>query len=356
MGRPVLIMAGGTGGHIYPALAVAQHLRGQGVPLLWLGSRQGLETRIVPQAGIPLLTIAVSGLRGRGVASLLTAPFKLLLAVTQALFLLGRNRPAAALGMGGFASGPGGFAAWLLRIPLLLHEQNAVLGLTNRLLAPLATRLLEAFPGVFAGRPALHTGNPVRAEILDVPPPDRRAEYGERRHLLVLGGSQGARALNEMMPRALQHLGDLGLKVWHQSGVEKLADTVARYRRSGHDARVDGYIERMEEAYAWADLVVCRAGALTIAELSAAGVASILIPYPHAVDDHQLVNARFLTEADAAVLLPERDLAPESLARLVRDVMEKKDRMQRMARAARARARADAAERIALACAELRCA
>lgn len=356
MGRPVLIMAGGTGGHIYPALAVALHLRGRGVPLLWLGSRHGLEARIVPQAGIPLLTIAVSGLRGRGIGPLLTAPFKLLLAVTHALLLLGRNRPAAALGMGGFASGPGGLAAWLLRVPLLLHEQNAVLGLTNRLLAPLATRLLEAFPGVFAGRSALHTGNPVRAEILDVPSPDRRADYGGRSHLLVLGGSQGARALNEVMPRALQSLGDLGLRVWHQSGVEKLADTVACYQRFGVDARVDGYIERMEEAYAWADLVVCRAGALTIAELSAAGIASILIPYPHAVDDHQSVNARYLTDADAAVLLPECDLAPESLARLVRAVMEEKDRMRRMAQAARARARTDAAEQIARACAELVCA
>ncbi|MGQ0657046.1 MAG: undecaprenyldiphospho-muramoylpentapeptide beta-N-acetylglucosaminyltransferase [Chromatiales bacterium] len=351
MSRPILIMAGGTGGHVYPALAVALHLRELGVPLLWLGSRHGLETRIVPEVGIPLLTIAISGLRGHGLPTLLAAPFKLLLAIAQALLLLGRNRPAAALGMGGFASGPGGLAAWMLRVPLLLHEQNAVLGLTNRLLAPLAVRLMEAFPGTFARKAAARTGNPVRAEILTVPA--QRPAHRTRTHLLVLGGSQGARALNQVLPQALQQLGDLRLEVWHQSGAEKLQDATARYLEAGLQVRIDPYIERMDEAYAWADLVVCRAGAMTVAELSAAGVASVLVPYPHAADDHQTANARYLSEPGAAVLIPESELTPGRLATVIRRLIEDGGQMLRMAEAARAQARADATEKVAQACIEV---
>lgn len=354
MNRPILIMAGGTGGHVYPALAVAAHLRERGVPLLWLGTRGGLEARLVPQAGYRLLTIAVSGLRGKSLARLLSAPFKLMLALAQSLVVIGRARPAAVLGMGGFASGPGGVAAWLLRVPLLLHEQNAIAGLTNRALAPLATRLMEAFPGAFAGRRALHTGNPVRGEIAALTPPQGRLDGRTGRlRLLVLGGSQGARALNLLMPPAMKILGSQAPEVWHQTGSAHLDLTRARYAQAGVAGRVEPYIERMDEAYAWADIVLCRAGAMTIAELAAAGVAAILVPFPHAADDHQSANARFLSEAGAAWMVAERDLDAPRLAELLRPLAADRASTIRMAERARALAIPDAGERVARMCLEV---
>lgn len=367
-GKPILIMAGGTGGHIYPALAVATRLRELGVPLLWLGSRHGMETRIVPQAGITLLTIAIAGLRGRGALALLAAPFKLLGAVAHALVLLSRARPAAVLGMGGFASGPGGLAAWLLRVPLLLHEQNAILGFTNRMLAPLAARLMEAFPGAFADARAMHTGNPVRSAIASVAAPAERVLHGNARRLLVLGGSQGARTLNQRVPAALALLATGNendgappassaakhrIEVWHQAGRDKLEFTRVAYANAGVTARVDAYIENMHEAYAWADLVLCRAGAMTIAELSAAGAASVLVPYPHSVDDHQSANARYLVDAGAAVLLSERELTAPRLAALIDDLFGEPQRLIEFAEAARRVGRPQATEQVAQACLEV---
>lgn len=362
MSRPVLIMAGGTGGHIFPALAVARHLRDRGVPLLWLGSRAGMENRIVPQAGFRLLTVAVTGLRGRGVLAMFCAPFKLLLALSQALLLMLRNRPAAVLGMGGFASGPGGLAAWLLRVPLLLHEQNAVLGFTNRLLAPLATRLMEAFPGAFHRPDAVHTGNPVRAEIAAIPLPEDRAREAGRMRVLVLGGSQGARVLNDIVPAALAELKKFAadgrqpvataIEVWHQAGAGKVAHTRDAYARAAIDASVDEFIEAMEAAYAWADLVICRAGAMTIAELSAAGVASVLVPYPYAVDDHQTANAAYLTAAQAAMLIPERELTPLGLAAIIGELSAEPRKLMRMAVAARRAGRPQATDDVARHCME----
>jgi UDP-N-acetylglucosamine--N-acetylmuramyl-(pentapeptide) pyrophosphoryl-undecaprenol N-acetylglucosamine transferase len=362
MSRPILIMAGGTGGHIFPALAVARRLRERGVPLLWMGSRAGMENRIVPQAGIRLLTVAVTGLRGRGALALLSAPFKLLLALSQALLLMLRNRPAAVLGMGGFASGPGGLAAWLLRVPLLLHEQNAVLGYTNRLLAPLATRLMEAFPGTFQRPDVVHTGNPVRAEIAAIVPPEDRAREAGRMRILVLGGSQGARVLNDIVPAALVELriaadgrrpAATAIEVWHQAGAGKLAHTRDAYARAGIEARVDEFIAAMETAYAWADLVICRAGAMTIAELSAAGVASVLVPYPHAVDDHQTANAGYLTAVQAALLIPEDDLTPQGLAAVIRELSAEPRELLRMAIAARRAGRPQATDEVAELCMEI---
>jgi UDP-N-acetylglucosamine--N-acetylmuramyl-(pentapeptide) pyrophosphoryl-undecaprenol N-acetylglucosamine transferase len=361
--RPVLIMAGGTGGHIFPALAVANRLRECGVPLLWMGSRGGMENRIVPQAGIRLLTIAVTGLRGRGALALLAAPFRLLLALSQAVLLMLRNRPAAVLGMGGFVSGPGGLAAWLLRVPLLLHEQNAVLGLTNRLLAPLATRLMEAFPGAFNRPAAVHTGNPVRAEIVALAPPEERPREADRMHVLVLGGSQGARVLNDIVPAALTELRNdaadvrqpvaAKIDVWHQAGAGKLDDTRDTYARAGIAARVEAFIEKMDAAYAWADLVICRAGAMTIAELSAVGVASVLVPYPYAVDDHQTVNAGYLTAAQAALRVPENEFTAQRLAGLIRDLCAEPQQLLRMASAARRVGKRNATNDVAELCMEV---
>ena len=351
--RPILIMAGGTGGHVFPALAVAAELGRAGVPVTWLGTRRGLEARVVPEAGYPVVWVRVSGLRGKGLARRLAAPFMLAVALLQSLWIMLRLRPRAVLGMGGFVTGPGGVAAWLTRRPLLIHEQNAVAGLTNRLLAPLARCVMEAFPGALPARfRPRHTGNPVRAEIAAVAPPEQRlAGRGGAMRLLVVGGSLGAQALNETLPQALARLPmSLRPQVRHQCGERHLDATRGHYAAAGVDAEVIPFIADMAEAYAWADLVVCRAGALTVAELAAAGCASILVPYPHAVDDHQTANARYLSDAGAAELLPQSRLAPEVLAEHLRDLAQDRGRLLDMARAARDRARPGAAREVAELC------
>ena len=356
MSRPILIMAGGTGGHVYPALAVAECLHQQGVPLFWLGTRRGLEARVVPQRGIELLTISIAGLRGKGLMTRLLAPVRILLALWQSLRVLMKTRPAAVLGMGGFVSGPGGLAAWLLRIPLLIHEQNAIPGLTNRLLAPLAWRVMEAFPGSMpAVRQAQYTGNPVREEILALPQPVERMvsrEGGMR--LLVLGGSQGARCLNELLPKVLtgivQACAGEQIRVRHQTGSSGEAATREAYRKLGIEAEVTAFIEDMAGAYAWADLVVCRAGAMTIAELAAVGVGSVLVPYPHAVDDHQRANAAWLCEVGAARMLMEDESLTSGLTQALRELVVDAPARLRMAEAARARACPGAARQVAAEC------
>ena len=349
--RPVLIMAGGTGGHVFPALAVADELRARGAAVSWLGTRRGLEARVVPAAGYALHTVRVSGLRGRGVLRLLAAPFMLSLAVLQALLIQLRLQPCAVLGMGGFASGPGGIVAWLLRKPLLVHEQNSVAGTTNRWLAPLAHTVMVAFPGSLPGRYApQHTGNPVRGPILDVAPPEQR--YATRTgalRVLVVGGSLGAHALNVTLPAALAQLADPP-EVLHQTGSSEIGQVRAAYAGNAVAARVEAFIENMADAYAWADVVVCRSGALTIAELAVVGVASILVPFPHATDDHQTGNARFLSEAGAALLLPQEQLTPEHLAALLGDFAGQRGRLLEMAQRARALAMPGAAQRVAELC------
>ena len=354
--RPVLIMAGGTGGHVFPALAVAQELTALGVPVSWLGTRRGLEARLVPAAGYPLAAIRVSGLRGRGLLHLLAAPFMLLLALSQAAVVLRRVRPMAVLGMGGFAAGPGGLVAWLLRRPLLIHEQNSVPGTTNRLLAPLARRVLEGFPGSLPAkyRP-LHTGNPVRADIAALPEPEARfAGRPAALRLLVIGGSLGAQALNRVVPQAIARL-PLAERpqIHHQTGRSEMAAVQQQYQGFECVARVEAFIEDMAAAYAWADLVVCRAGALTVAELAAAGVASILVPFPHATDDHQTGNANYLVTAGAAILLPQSDLDAAGLAGLLAGYRGQRAALLNMARRARQLARPDAAHRVAEVCLEV---
>ncbi|HET7844480.1 MAG TPA: undecaprenyldiphospho-muramoylpentapeptide beta-N-acetylglucosaminyltransferase, partial [Xanthomonadales bacterium] len=283
---PVLIMAGGTGGHIFPGIAVAKALVARGIEVLWLGSTGGLESTIVPAAGLPFEGVEIAGLRGKGWGARLAGPWRLMRAIFAARRIVARAKPRSALALGGFASGPGGVACRLAGVPLLVHEQNRVPGMTNRVLARFARRVLVGFPDAF-GQRAEHVGNPVRAEIAAVPPPAQRfaREAGPVR-VLVLGGSQGARALNRAVPAALATLAtETPLVVRHQTGKRLHAEAQADYAKTSLDARVEPFIEDMAGAYAWADIVVCRAGALTLAELCAAGVGSVLVPYPHAVDD-----------------------------------------------------------------------
>lgn len=350
----ILMMAGGTGGHVFPALAVARRLRLSDREVVWLGTRHGIEARLVPEEGLRIEWIDVEGLRGRGPASWLAAPFKLARALWQAVAVLRRLRPAVVLGCGGFASGPGGLAAWLTRTPLVIHEQNAVAGLTNRCLACLAGTVAEAFPGSFErGRRAVTTGNPVRQEITALAPPERRfaARNGPPR-LLVFGGSQGAAVLNRIVPRSLALLpaGERP-RVLHQSGAPERDAVAGMYLQLGVEADVRAFLEDMAGAYAWADLAVSRAGALTVSELAAAGLGAVMVPFPSAVDDHQTRNAGFLVAAGAAVLLPERELTAQRLAdELSRLLSGGRARPLEMARAARAVAVANAAERVAGLC------
>ncbi|MFN3843599.1 MAG: undecaprenyldiphospho-muramoylpentapeptide beta-N-acetylglucosaminyltransferase [Rehaibacterium terrae] len=352
--HPVVILAGGTGGHIFPGLAVAQALRERAVPVLWVGAHGGMETRLVPAAGFAIETIAIGALRGKGMLTLLLAPLRVLRAVAQAWSLLRRHRPRAVISFGGFVAGPGGLAAWLQRRPLLVHEQNRAPGLTNRVLARIAQRVLCGFPDSFSGIDTETVGNPVRAEIAVVPPPAQRFAGREGAlRLLVLGGSQGARALNVALPKALAALRhQLEVQVRHQCGQALHAEAERAYAEAGVAASVEPFIDDMAEAYGWADLVVCRAGALTLAELCAAGVGSVLVPFPQAVDDHQTRNAEYLVERGAARLVPQADDLAERLTANLRELLADRAALLAMAQAARALAMPEAAQRVAEACLE----
>jgi UDP-N-acetylglucosamine--N-acetylmuramyl-(pentapeptide) pyrophosphoryl-undecaprenol N-acetylglucosamine transferase len=348
-------MAGGTGGHVYPALAVARALQEQSREVVWLGTHRGLESRVVPEAGIPIEWISVAGLRRKGLLTLLAAPIRLTLALLQSVSVMLRHRPAAVLGMGGFVSGPGGLAAWLTRRPLVIHEQNAVAGLTNRLLARLARVVLQAFPGSFSPQVAAVTvGNPVRGEIAALAHPETRfADRDGPLRLLVLGGSQGALALNRVVPAALARLPQqVRPTVLHQTGERTLDAAREAYAECGITAELKPFIEDMADAYGWADLVVCRAGALTVAELSAAGLPAIFVPYPAAVDDHQTSNAQSLVEAGAATLLREDALSDETLASLLKSWLTGRAALLERARRARALAQPEALRAITAACLE----
>lgn len=311
----LLIMAGGTGGHVFPALAVARMMRDKGWTVTWMGTAKRMEAKIVPAQGIPIDYITIEGLRGRGKLSLLLAPFKLLKATWQAWRILLARRPAVVLGMGGFASGPGGLAAWLGSVPLLIHEQNAIPGMTNRFLSQIATKVCISFPDTLPGTGAVLTGNPVRADILDLPIPGLR--YHSRTlplRVLVLGGSLGAQALNAVVPEVLQYIPlEDRPEIWHQSGEKHFDETLQLYKEAHVEAHVVPFIEDMNQAYLWADYVICRAGAMTIAELTAVGLPAILVPYPYAVDDHQTKNAQLMVDAGAAVLIQQKDLTATSL-------------------------------------------
>jgi UDP-N-acetylglucosamine--N-acetylmuramyl-(pentapeptide) pyrophosphoryl-undecaprenol N-acetylglucosamine transferase len=358
MSGPVLIMAGGTGGHIFPGLAVADELRAQGVPVAWLGAEGGMETRVVPKHDIALHTMQVGGLRGKGLKTRVLAPLMLARALFQALALLRKLRPRCVLSMGGYVAGPAGVAARLAGIPLVVHEQNAVAGFTNRKLATFAKRVLTGFPNVLPG--AEWVGNPVRASIAALPAPAVRFHQrsGSPR-LLVLGGSLGARTLNTSVPKALALLAahDVRPDVVHQTGERGLDEAVNAYTAAGVAANVVPFIDDMAGAYEWADVVVCRAGALTVAELCAAGLEAVLVPFPHAVDDHQTANARAMVDVGGARIVTDASLneadAARSLAQLLVDLFADREQILTAANASRSLAKPDAASTIARHCMEV---
>jgi UDP-N-acetylglucosamine--N-acetylmuramyl-(pentapeptide) pyrophosphoryl-undecaprenol N-acetylglucosamine transferase len=351
--RPALIMAGGTGGHVFPALALARLLRQREIDVVWLGTRRGLEARIVPAEPLPIEWLAVGGLRGKGLLTLLAAPFRVGGAVIQACRVMWRHRPFVVIGLGGFVTGPGGIAAWLTRRPLVIHEQNAIAGFTNRCLAHLAREVLEAFPGSFGpGVRARTIGNPVRQDILgSAPPAERFAQHTGAIRILVIGGSQGAVRLNTIVPLALATVrGRLDIAVRHQAGSRWHEAAERAYGAAGVPAEVTPFIDDMAGAYEWADLVICRSGALTISELAAVGVGAILVPFPAAVDDHQTANARFLVNAGAAMLIPERELTAERLAAEIVKLAPSREPLLEMAVRARSLAQPRAADELAEAC------
>jgi UDP-N-acetylglucosamine--N-acetylmuramyl-(pentapeptide) pyrophosphoryl-undecaprenol N-acetylglucosamine transferase len=353
--QPILVMAGGTGGHVFPALAVAENLRNQGEIIVWLGTRAGIESTVVPAANFSIEWLSVQGIRGSSGLSLLLAPFIIMRACWQALNVIRRVRPKAVLGMGGFASGPGGLMAWVMKIPLFLHEQNSVIGLTNRLLYRLATRNYFGFPEAAVNIPRSEViGNPVRADLIDLPLPEARLRgrqqqsVNNKMNLLVIGGSLGAANLNRKLPEAIALLDPANRpQVKHQCGNKHNQTCTQNYRSNQVDAEILPFIDDMRAAYAWADLVVCRSGALTIAELAAVGIASILVPYPYAVDNHQFHNACFLRSVNAARIVNDEELTAESLASLLAYFESNRDELITMSVNARQQAKVDAAQILA---------
>ena len=348
MSRTMLVMAGGTGGHIFPALAVADQLRDKGWKIVWLGSKAGMESQLVPQYGFEMEWVRFSGLRGKGPLRLVLLPLNLLIAFWQSARAIFRVRPDVVLGMGGYISFPGGIMAALLARPLVLHEQNSVAGLANKVLARVADRILVAFPDALKN--SEWTGNPVRHDIAQLPAPELRfRNRAGNLKVLVVGGSLGAQALNETVPRALALIPESQRPaVTHQAGEKHLAMLESGYREAGVTATTLAFIRDMASAYAMADVVICRAGALTVSEIAAAGIASVLVPFPFAVDDHQTFNARYLADQSAAVLLPQAELTPRKLADLLLGFT--RDKLLDMAGRARALGKRDAARIVAERC------
>ena len=351
MPKTILIMAGGTGGHVFPGLAVADEMRGRGWNVVWMGARSGIEARLVPARGYPVEWIRAAALRGKGLAAKLLLPLNLLIGFWQSARAIFRIRPDVVLGMGGYVAFPGGMMASLFARPLAVHEQNAIAGLVNRVLAGVADKSLVAFPDAL--RNAEWTGNPVRAEIAAMAQP--AARYSGRSgplRLLVVGGSLGAQALNEVVPKALGLFADPERpSVTHQAGEKHLESLRLNYSNANVKGELVTFIDDMAKRYAEADLVICRAGAMTIAELSAGGMASVLVPFPHAVDDHQSANARFLSEEGAAILISQEKLTPGRLAELIRSLDRKA--LLAMAEKARALGKPEAARVVADRCVEL---
>lgn len=349
----VLIMAGGTGGHVFPALAVAKALQEKSVAVQWLGTERGIEARVVRENGIELHCLSVQGIRGKGLLLRLQSLFKAIGSLCAAIVLIRRIKPVCIIGLGGYVSGPGGVAAWLLRIPLIIHEQNAVAGTTNRLLARLSKRVLTGYPMALGGSRATYIGNPVRASIFALPSPDiRLAGRSGALQLLVLGGSQGALAINQVVVDALKSMTADEVIVWHQTGSAHVEAVRQQYHQAGVSVRAEAFIDDMAAAYAWADVVLCRAGALTVAEIAAAGVAAWLVPLPQAIDDHQRENARWLQSRGAGEIIEQAALTAVLLQQKIRNAFTRRDGLRDMALAARGLARADAAEVAADVCLE----
>lgn len=345
MGKRIVIMAGGTGGHVFPALAVAQWFIDNGWGVSWLGTHKGLESKVVPENGIEIDWLSVAGVRGKGLASKAVSVFKLIQACGQALMILRRRKPDVVLGMGGFVAGPGGMMAKMLGIPLVIHEQNRVPGTTNRLLSKFANQVLEAFPGSFRKEVKANcTGNPLRKAFSNRSIEKETLE-GRNIHVLIIGGSQGAQALNETIPDALSSL--QGVEVWHQTGAAMQEQVAEHYQKLGMKANASAFIQDMVAAYHWADLIICRAGAMTVSEVAAMGVPAILIPLPNAIDDHQMANAHYLADAGAGFILSQKELNADNLTRLITKVRQQHTEM---INASRHCARMDATQTVAKYC------
>lgn len=353
MTRTILIMAGGTGGHVFPGLAVANYLKSAGWHVVWLGTQSGMEARLVPQHDIDMKMIDFSGLRGKGAMTWLTLPLRLLRAFWQSIKVLREVKPNVVLGMGGYPAFPGGMMASLMNKSLLIHEQNSVPGLTNKVLAKLADKVLLGFPGAIKNGHVIFSGNPVRDEISQLATPEERFQNREGKlKLLVIGGSLGAQVLNTVVPEMLKLLPqDRRPSVIHQAGAKHIEALKQNYGDMVDDVELVDFIDDMAACYANCDLVVCRAGALTVSELAAVGVASILVPYPYAVDDHQTKNAEFLSENNAAFLLPQNDLTPKKLEEIL--LKNTREDLFVMAKAARMLAKPDATQLVAQTCIEM---
>ena len=345
MAKRIVIMAGGTGGHVFPALAVGQWLIERGWQVSWLGTQKGLESRVVPENGIEIDWLSVAGVRGKGVFSKVASLFKLVKACFQAWSILRRRKPDVVLGMGGFVAGPGGITAKLLGIPVVIHEQNRIPGTTNRLLAKFADKVLEAFPGTFKQEAkAVCTGNPLRKQFQTSQKPKERSG-GDNLRILIIGGSQGAQVLNEVIPDALGSMPDVQIR--HQTGAAMQDQVSKRYLSLGANAEATAFIQDMAAAYEWADLIICRAGAMTVSEVAAMGLPAIFVPLPNAIDNHQMANAHYLADAEAGFILPQKELTKENLVRLI---YKARARLAEMSRTARERARLDATQTVAEFC------
>ena len=352
--KRVIVMAGGTGGHIFPAMAVADYLAERGVEIIWFGCENSMESRLVPEKGYKIEYLSAAGIRGKGIFKAVIAAVKMAGAVIRAVKLIRRYRPMAVIGMGGYVSAPGGIASWLLRKKLAIHEQNAVAGSANRMLSNVATRVFEAFPQTFAKQVgAVYSGNPIREQFSHQ---EKVEKVDGEITILVVGGSLGAQILNQMVPAALKNLKtEKQIKVVHQAGEKTLAEAVENYRDSGLDAEVVPFIKDMAGAYAAADIIICRAGALTVAEVAFAGRASIMVPLPQAIDDHQTKNAEFLSGNGAAILMKQSELTEELLIEKLSELIEDNNRRTGMAAKAKELAVTDATEKIAAYCLEEMC-
>lgn len=354
--KHILIMAGGTGGHVFPGLAVANELMDNGHRVSWLGTASGIEADLVPNSGIHLNIIDIQGVRGKGIMGLIQAPFKILHALVQSFKIMNRIKPHCVLGMGGFAAGPGGIVAKLKGVPLVIHEQNAIAGTTNIILSKIANQVLQAFPKAFDNIDNVKTvGNPVRSSIK----PSKKSYtdfLSKKLHVLVLGGSLGAQAINEVLPPLVKSL-QADIKVWHQAGKRHIDFVKTLYEKEGleqtESIRVDAFINDMSSAYAWADIVICRSGAMTVAEIAVAGLPAIFIPFPYAIDDHQTANAKWMSDKNAAILLDQSDIDVECLKNILIGVYKDPEKLKSMRAQAETLGINDAAEQVARECLEL---
>ena len=343
MAKKLLVMAGGTGGHVFPAIAVARELQQQGWEICWLGTKDRMEADLVPKHGIPIEFIQISGLKGKGVGALLKAPFAILRAVMQARKIIKKFKPDAVLGMGGYVSGPGGIAAKLCGVPVILHEQNAVAGLTNVWLSKIARRVLQAFPNAFPNAEVV--GNPVRQDLFEIEAPEQRfAERSYPINILVMGGSQGAQVINQTVPEVAKVLGNQ-VFISHQVGKGKLAGVEEIYHATGNGVASE-FIDDMKAAYEWADLVICRSGALTVCEVAAAGLPAVFVPFQHK-DRQQFLNAEYLVEAGAAYVIEQPEFTPEKLLAVLEPLIADRTKLTGMAIKARAKSTPTAAKRVA---------